>query len=249
MAISALENTFLERWHIKNSGLGRFLLSLHDGTVQVPWPVTGALPVLDNYTAFQPMPWTWSLKGVKGEVCYVWRAALSRRPPPHPPMSNIQHSCNECNGFLASCWPDHFHRSMLCQRWHWREQEDRLACVWLSVFLSQTFWNAETWRFQFTALWNTKAAAQASPITTVRIAALFIIPSSLRVLPSWIPITTPWRDYYHYFHLTKEDLEVEAPRIWVPCPSSPTVVRWNLHWCVSDSRLQTVYPTPSHLLA
>ena len=57
---------------------------------------------------------------------------------------------------------------VVCQRWRWREQEVTLA--WTSVFLGQILWNAETWRFQWTALENPKAAAWGSPITTITVA-------------------------------------------------------------------------------
>ena len=71
---------------------------------------------------------------------------------------------------------------VVCQRWHWREQEVTLA--WTSVFLGQIFWNAATRRFQWTALENPKAAAWGSPITTITIATHLHPNSSMSCLLS-----------------------------------------------------------------
>lgn len=52
------------------------------GSIQAPWPVTGALPVLGHHIAFQPMPWSWSSRVFKETSVMFDGCSLMPTTPP-----------------------------------------------------------------------------------------------------------------------------------------------------------------------
>lgn len=156
---------------------------------------------------------------------------------------------------------------MLCQRWCRRDKKtDWLGqlCFWAKPSGVQRLWDFHAPLFNILTLLLEDAWLQQNnscphlPHNDSMSDALNTIyrQSSIPAFPSIAsinPITTPWNSCYHYIHLTKEELEVEAPSILVTCPSSRTAVRegdgvWTRVSWIPDSRPWLVHhylPFPS----